>query len=129
MNNVHAFTRLLLATLLSFALSLTAIAQRPANGAGPAYSPELVAQLRQLQQAALASDYAYKQVAHLCNNIGPRLSGSAQAAQAVEYVAGELRRLGLDVQLERVMVPRWVRGVETGELVEFKGQAPNTSQK
>ncbi len=63
------------------------------------YSPETLAALKQLQQAALSSDYAYRQVAHLCNNIGPRLSGSAQAQKAVEYVAGELKALGLEVQL------------------------------
>src|SRR5690242_16381350 len=128
MNNVPASARLLIVTSLLFALSLDTIAQRPANGAA-SYPPQLVAELRQLQQAALESDYAYRQVAHLCNNIGPRLSGSPQAARAVEYVAGEMRRLGLDVQLEKVMVPHWVRGVETGELIEFNGQAPNTAQK
>jgi Zn-dependent M28 family amino/carboxypeptidase len=75
------------------------------------------------------SDYAYRQVAHLTDNIGPRLSGSAQAQQAVEYVAGELKALGLEVQLEKVMVPHWVRGEETAALVEFPGQAPGTEQK
>jgi Zn-dependent M28 family amino/carboxypeptidase len=40
-----------------------------------------------------------------------------------------MRRLGLDVKLEKVMVPHWVRGVETGELVQFTGQAPGTTQK
>jgi hypothetical protein len=129
MKRIHASARLLAATILSFTLSLAAIAQRPANGAAQPYSPQLVAELRQVQQAAMASDYAYNQVAHLCNNIGPRLSGSPQAAQAVEYVASELRKLGLEVQLEKVMVPHWVRGVETGELIEFKDQAPNTTQK
>src|SRR5689334_15022522 len=128
MNNVRASACLLIVTFLLLALSLAAIAQRPANGATP-YPPQLIAELQQLQQAALASDYAYRQVAHLCNNIGPRLSGSPQAARAVEYVAGEMRRLGLDVQLEKVMVPHWVRGVETGELIEFQGQAPNTTQE
>jgi hypothetical protein len=93
------------------------------------YPPELVAELRRLQQAAISSDYAYTQLAHLCNNIGPRLSGSPQAAQAVEYVAAEMRRLGLQVQLEKVMVPHWVRGIETAELTRFEGQAPNTIQK
>ena len=88
-----------------------------------------MAELKQLQQAALSSDYAYTQVARLSNNIGPRLSGSPQAQRAVEYVAGEMRRLGLEVQLEKLMVPHWVRGVETGELVQFNGQAPNTTQK
>src|SRR5205823_5706249 len=70
-----------------------------------------------------------KQVAHLANNIGPRLSGSAQAAKAVEYVAGELRAVGCEVQLERVMVPHWVRGEETAALTQFPGQAENTTQK
>src|SRR5690349_6637955 len=129
MNRVHIAARLLVVTLLLFALSLTVIAQHPANGSATTYPPPLVAELRQLQRAALESDYAYRQVAHLCNNIGPRLSGSPQAARAVEYVAGELRRLGLDVQLEKILVPHWVRGVETGELVEFSGQAANTTQK
>jgi hypothetical protein len=93
------------------------------------YPPQLLSELKQIQEAALASDYAYKQVAYLSNNIGPRLSGSAQAQRAVDYVAGEMRQLGLEVQLEKLMVPHWVRGLETGDLVEFPGQAPNTTQK
>jgi carboxypeptidase Q len=102
--------------------------QRAAESPNP-YTPQLLSELKQIQQAALASDYAYRQVAYLSNNIGPRLSGSAQAQRAVDYVAGEMRRLGLEVQLEKLMVPHWVRGVETGDLVEFPGQAPNTTQK
>jgi len=51
------------------------------------FSAPTLAELKRLQQAALTSDYAYRQVAHLSNNIGPRLTGSAQAAKAVEYVA------------------------------------------
>jgi hypothetical protein len=86
-------------------------------------------ELKQLQQAALTSDYAYRQVAHLSNNIGPRLTGSAQAAKAVEYVGSELKAIGCDVQLEKVMVPHWVRGEETAALVQFPGQAPDTTQK
>src|SRR5437870_9331516 len=92
-------------------------------------SPQALADLNRLQQAALSSDYAYRQVAHLANNIGPRLSGSAQAAKAVEYVAGELRAIGCEVQLEKVMVPHWVRGEETAALVQFPGMAENTTQK
>ena len=93
------------------------------------FSPQTLAELKRLQQAALSSNYAYKQVAHLANNIGPRLSGSAQAAKAVEYVASELRAIGCEVQLEKVMVPHWVRGEETAALVQFPGQAENTTQK
>ncbi|MEP7274603.1 MAG: M28 family peptidase, partial [Acidobacteriota bacterium] len=85
--------------------------------------------LERLRDAALDSDYAYRQVAHLSNNIGPRLSGSAQAAHAVDYVARELRRLGLEVRLEQVMATHWVRGLESAELVSYPGQAPQTTQK
>ena len=93
------------------------------------YPPQLTADLKQLQQAALASDYAYRQLAHLTDSIGPRLTGSPQAEGAVEYVAQEMRRLGLEVKLEKLSVPHWVRGEETGALVSYPGQAPGTVQK
>jgi carboxypeptidase Q len=93
------------------------------------FSPQTLAELKRLQQAALISDYAYRQVAHLANNIGPRLTGSAQAAKAVEYVASELKALGCEVQLEKATVPHWVRGEETAALIQFPGQAPGTTQK
>src|SRR5438067_10226157 len=93
------------------------------------FSPQTLVDLKRLQQAALSSDYAYRQVAHLANNIGPRLTGSAQAAKAVDYVASELKAIGCEVQLEKVMVPHWVRGQETAALVQFPGQASNTTQK
>src|SRR6476659_8460042 len=127
---------------LSFALFLCvqrvvaqqtpAVASSPNRSPSPSpsvFSPQTLSELKQLQKSALESDYAYRQVAHLANNIGPRLSGSAQAAKAVEYVAGELKALGCNVQLEKVMVPHWVRGEETAALVQFTGQAPNTTQK
>src|SRR5271170_6637787 len=82
-----------------------------------AHSPQLKSALLALRDAALADDYAYRQVAHLTDNIGPRATGSTQAQAAVEYVAGELRKLGLEVRLEEVRVPHWIRGVETAELV------------
>jgi Zn-dependent M28 family amino/carboxypeptidase len=95
----------------------------------PVFSPQTLSELKQLQKAALGSDYAYRQVAHLANNIGQRLSGSPQAAKAVDYVASELKAIGCEVHLEKVMVPHWVRGEETAALVQFPGQAPNTTQK
>jgi carboxypeptidase Q len=93
------------------------------------FPPELVKELESIKLSALADDYAYQQVAHLTDNIGPRPSGSLQAKAAVDYVASELRKLGLDVQLEEVKVPHWVRGTETAELVEYPGQVAGTIQK
>src|SRR5438067_5543857 len=110
--------------------------QTPASSRSPSPSPtpavfstETLADVKRLQQAALTSDYAYRQVAQLSNNIGSRLTGSAQADKAVEYVASELKAIGCEVQLERVRVPHWVRGEETAALVQFPGQAANTAQK
>jgi hypothetical protein len=93
------------------------------------YSEATLRELQALQKAALSCDYAYRQTGYLSNNIGPRLSGSPQAQRAVEYVADEMRKLGLEVRLQRVMVPHWVRGEERGELVEWNGMALGTTQK
>ncbi len=103
--------------------------ENPLGSVESAYSPQLKNELAGLRDAALSDDYAYRQVAHLTDNIGPRASGSAQAGAAVQYVADELRKLGLEVRLEEVKVPHWIRGTETAELVEYPGQAQGAGQK
>src|SRR5712691_11595616 len=62
----------------------------------------------------------------------PPLQYSPQFAaeiKTVQYVAAELRKLGLEVQLEKVMVPHWVRGEETAALTDYPGMARGTTQK
>ncbi|HKH98650.1 MAG TPA: M20/M25/M40 family metallo-hydrolase [Candidatus Sulfotelmatobacter sp.] len=93
------------------------------------FPPQLLGELEAIKTAALSDDYAYRQLAHLTENIGPRPSGSAQARAASEYVAAEMRKLGLEVQMEEVKVPHWVRGAESAELVEYAGQVEGTTQK
>src|SRR5579863_6775854 len=92
-------------------------------------SSKLQSELAAVRDAAMADDYAYQRLAHLTDNIGPRPTGSPQAQAAVQYVADEMRKLGLEVHLEEVMVPHWMRGVETAELVEYPAQAPGAIQK
>jgi carboxypeptidase Q len=99
-------------------------------GGGPgAWTPDQIVTMQKLRDAAMRDDYALRELRHLTDNIGPRLSGSPQAQQAVEWVAGEMRALGAKVTLEKAMVPHWVRGAETAELVSWPGQAPETTQK
>ena len=122
------------ATLLLTVANLCSAIQTPkAEKTEPspesAYSPQLKSEMVRLRDAALSDDYAYRQVAHLTDNIGPRATGSAQADAAARYVGGELKKLGLEVRLEEVKVPRWMRGAETAELVKYPGQAEGTSQK
>ena len=99
------------------------------NTSTGAWTADQIATMARLRDAAMGDAYALEELRHLTDNIGPRLSGSPQAQHAVEYVAAEMRALGAQVQLEKTTVPHWVRGRETGELVEWPGQTPNTTQK
>lgn len=112
-----------LALALLGLLSLSAVA----DAAAP--TVPLAAAQAQLREAALASDYAYVQTAALADGIGPRLSGSPGAAAAVQYVAAELRKLGLEVKLEPVKVPHWRRGAEEGALIDWPGRPPGLEQR
>ncbi len=73
--------------------------------------------------AALTSDVAYKRLAWLTDRIGNRLSGSESLTRAIEWAAAEMKRDKLDnVRTEKVMVPHWVRGEESLELIEPVGR-------
>jgi len=93
------------------------------------FPPLLLQQLSAIKAAALNDDYAYRQLAHLTENIGPRATGSSQATTAAEYVADEMRKLGLEVRLQQVTVPHWVRGAEAATLVEYPAMVQGTTQK
>ena len=93
------------------------------------FPPLLLQQLSAIEAAALNDDYAYHELQHLTENIGARPTGSPQATAAAQYVADELRKLGLEVRLQPVTVPHWVRGEETAALVEYPGMVPGTRQK
>jgi carboxypeptidase Q len=68
--------------------------------------------------AALTSDRAYSRLAHLTDHIGNRLSGSTNLERAIEWALAEMKRDGLEnVRGEKVMVPHWVRGEESLEML------------
>jgi carboxypeptidase Q len=106
-----------------------AAAPQASKGDQQNFPPLLLEQLSAIKAAALNDDYAYRELSHLTENIGPRPSGSPQAHAAAEYVASELRQLGLEVRLQPVTVPHWVRGAETAALVEYPGMVPGATQK
>jgi len=133
---IRGVTQVAVTLLFSVVLSARSvpIQQRPQgtetkSAQSKEFSAELLKQLADIRDASLADNYAYQQVAHITENIGPRLTGSAQAVEASKYVADELQKLGLDVKLEEVRVPHWTRGVESAELVDFAGHVANTAQK
>ena len=127
------------AFLLAVLISSFSYAQAPkpswatppqeAESATRAFPPQLRSELARIREMVLSDDYAYQQLEHLTDSIGPRPQGSPQADAAAHYVADELRKLGLDVHLEPVPVRRFERGTDTAELVEYPGQVEGTKQK
>src|SRR5215467_8818665 len=93
------------------------------------YSNATESDLTAIQVAAQHSDYFYERVRFLCNAIGPRPSGSPQAAAAVEYVRQQMHDLGLEVRFEPVTVRHWVRGREEAQLIRYPGQVTDANQK
>ena len=72
-----------------------------------------------LINGALADSAAWQRLAEMVDRFGHRLSGSASLERAIDWILLQMERDSLDnVRGERVMVPRWVRGEESVELVE-----------
>lgn len=77
--------------------------------------------IRRIYDDILNNGKSYSWLDYLSNRIGGRLSGSKEAAQAVDYVRMELNKLGADsVILQGVMVPHWVRGGKEEAWIEAK---------
>ncbi len=67
--------------------------------------------IKTLFNSALTDGKSYEWLRDLTQNIGGRLSGSAEAQKAVEWGEKLMKEVGLDsVWLQPVMVPHWVRG-------------------
>ncbi|MFZ9742296.1 MAG: M20/M25/M40 family metallo-hydrolase [Chitinophagaceae bacterium] len=67
--------------------------------------------IKKISDEIFMNGTAYSNLKYLCKRVGPRLSGSAGAALAVEQTARMLREAGADtVYLQSCMVPHWVRG-------------------
>jgi carboxypeptidase Q len=68
--------------------------------------------------AATSSPRAYERLGDLVDTFGPRPSGSVALERAIDWILGQMQSDGLDnVRGEPVMVPHWVRGRESLELV------------
>ena len=69
-------------------------------------------------RAALADREAYAKLAYLTDRIGHRLSGSKALERAIDWSVRVMTDEGHEnVQAEKVMVPHWVRGDESGEIL------------
>jgi carboxypeptidase Q len=105
------------------AMTAAVVAAAVAGGAqSPSPSPAWLEAYREpasrLIGAALADTAAWTRLAELTDTYGHRLAGSKSLEDAVAWAVGEMSRDGLEnVRGEKVMVPHWVRGRESAELV------------
>jgi carboxypeptidase Q len=68
----------------------------------------------------------FDRLADLCDNIGARLAGSKALEAAVEWSVVQLTEAGADkVWTEPVMVPHWVRGHESAQMLSPRIQQLN----
>ena len=71
-----------------------------------------------LIHASTKDDFAWRRLAELTDTYGHRLSGSENLERAIVWAAETMKRDGLEnVRMEPVMVPRWVRGQESAEIL------------
>lgn len=79
--------------------------------------------IRKIYDAALTESMSYPWLQGLCKNAPARLSGSPQAAKAVDYTRKMLDSAGFTTRLQACMVPHWVRGEK--EVVKIMKPAKN----
>src|SRR5687768_11553035 len=113
-------SRRLRSTLLTCAgacLSVaTAVTQ---NAPGASWLAPLRDDASRLIRAATADDFAWQRLAELTDTHGSRLSGSDNLARSIAWAAETMKADGLEhVRTEPVMVPKWVRGRESAEIVD-----------
>jgi carboxypeptidase Q len=82
---------------------------------------------KKIYSETLVNGKAYDWLRELTTDIGGRLSGSPEAAKAVEWAKKKMIEAGADtVFLQEVMVPHWVRGAkEVGTIIEANGNKTN----
>jgi carboxypeptidase Q len=72
-----------------------------------------------LIRAATETDFAHQRLAELCDTFGPRFSGTTNLEAAIDWALAKMKADGLEnVHGEDVMVPHWVRGEESAEMLE-----------
>jgi carboxypeptidase Q len=105
-----------------FLIALCAVCLLPASSHADSQPPWLEAYrapAAQLIGEAVGSTFAWQRLAVLTDSVGNRISGSAALDRAIAWATEEMKRDGLEnVHTERVMVPKWVRGSESAEILE-----------
>ncbi|KAM6909813.1 carboxypeptidase Q-like [Xenentodon cancila] len=78
---------------------------------------DVARQIIELAVSGAAQNRSYRRLADLTDTIGNRVSGSPNLEKAIKYMYNAMNQDGLDVHLEPVKIPHWVRGKESAEMI------------
>ncbi len=79
--------------------------------------------IRRIYDEALLHGHAHENLRQLCKDIGPRLSGSAQAQMAVDWSYEKMNSYHFDaVKKQEITVPHWERGTTESAWFKSVGQ-------
>ena len=106
------------AVCVSLALSTSGLHAQSHTAPAPEWLDAYREPAARLVGESLATDFAWQRLATLTDTFGHRLAGTPQLDRAIAWAAAEMRRDGLqNVRTEAVMVPKWVRGAESAEII------------
>src|ERR1051325_9309444 len=118
-SELHLWRQLLAGILLFFfCVSLMGAEAKDPEPSSPEHDGTLPA-LSAIAGQGMMQSHAYQDLEELCDQIGGRITGSPQAAQAVQWGITKMRALGLqNVRAEQWQLRRgWTRVSATAELV------------
>ena len=105
--------------LLATVAALPVVAQNRRAPALNAIQREYQAVADRIIAAATGDSAAWNKLAELTDGFGHRLSGSPALERAIDWALARMKAEGLEnVRGEPVMVPRWIRGHESAELLQ-----------
>lgn len=111
------FISVILLTTFGSMAQIEAVEAQPAERRG-SIAESYADVANRLIEAALADSFAYERLTEMVDRFGHRFSGSVGLERAVDWILAEMKKDGLqNVRGEPVLVPHWVRGEESLELV------------
>jgi carboxypeptidase Q len=103
---------------VTLALASTLVLALPADGAAQELADDYRDAANRIVDAATGDHDAYARLTELVERFGPRISGSAALERAIDWIVEEMEGDGFqNVHTDPVMVPHWVRGEESLEMI------------
>src|SRR4026209_1833291 len=105
--------------VLGVLVLVSAVIAYLAAQSGPGWVDAYRPAAQKLITESQSSDFAWQRLAEVTDTFGHRISGSEALERAIDWAVAKMKEDGLEnVHKELVMVPKWVRGRESLDLIE-----------